>query len=293
MKNNILIVGAGEIGSALVGMLRKNKQNYVAVWDIDPKRSSSKKPLGEMASQAHFIFLCIPSHAIDACIAQIRTVSKKSIVISLTKGIERKQGYLTSELLVKAFGSKRIGILSGPMLAEEIKKGLPTQAILAGAPVVFKKTSALFANTTLSLYPLVDIHGASACGVLKNIYSMGLGIADGLNMGANTRGIFLLQSTTEMMELLPKLKGRADTVMTLSGLADLEATSSSEFSKNHTTGRMIARGKKITHFCEGELSLPLLVKRLGKKNLPPFMAAISAVAHRRKHPRKVFSTLLK
>ena len=293
MQKRILIVGAGEIRSALFAVLKKNKNNHISIWDIDPKRCFPKDSLEKMASDTDFLFFCIPSHAIDTCIYKVKKhPGGKTIVISLTKGIERKRGFLTSELLIKSFGKERIALLAGPMLAEELKMGLKTKACLAASSSVFNKISSLFTNTFLSLERLDDIHGASACGVLKNIYSLGLGIAEGLKMGSNTRGILLLQATREMRALMPQFKGNPTTVLTLAGLGDLEATSSSEFSKNHATGSMIAKGKKITHFSEGHLSLPLVVKRIGKKRLPPFMKAIYQVAKEKKDPRKIFNALI-
>ncbi len=294
MQNRILIVGAGEIGSALSGVLKKNKNNHISIWDIDPKRCFPKSSLEKMASSADFLFLCIPSHAIDTCIDRVKSfVGKRTFVISLTKGIERKKGILTSELLVKDFGKERIALLAGPMLAEELRKGLETQACLATNNKAFGRIASLFAGTLLSLKQSDDIHGASACGVLKNIYSLGLGIADGLKMGSNARGILLLQATREMQTLIPMFKGKRTTVLTLAGLGDLEATSSSEFSKNHVTGSMIARGKRITHFSEGALSLPLVAKRIGGNKLPLFMKAISSVVLDKKNPHKVFGALLR
>lgn len=294
MQNRILIVGAGEIGSALSGVLKKNKNNHVSIWDIDPKRCFPKSSLGKMTPSADFLFLCVPSHAIDTCIDRVKKhVGNKTFVISLTKGIERKRGVLTSELLVRDFGKEKIALLAGPMLAKELRKGLETQACLATNSRAFKRISFLFTGTPLSLKQLDDIHGASACGVLKNIYSLGLGIADGLKMGSNARGILLLLATKEMQILIPMFKGQPSTVLTLAGLGDLEATSSSGFSKNHVTGSMIARGKRITHFSEGALSLPLVLKRIGKNKLPLFMKAISSVVLDKKDPRKIFEALLR
>ena len=293
MRNRVLIVGAGEIGSALLGVLEGNKNNRISIWDINLKLCFPKKSLEEMVPNADFIFLCIPSHAIDSCLGKIKRHIKKTIMISLTKGIERKQGLLTSELLVKNLRRDGIAILAGPMLAEELRRGLKTKACLASNSSVFKKVSLLFKNTPLFLEQLNDIHGASASGVLKNIYALGLGIADGLKMGANVRGVLLPQATKEMQTLLPLFGGKSATALTLAGLGDLEATSSSSFSRNHTTGSMIARSKKVTQYSEGALSLPLVVRRIGLKKLPPFMEAIFNVVLKKKNPRKTFEALLK
>lgn len=291
MKRKVLIVGAGEIGSAISKILQKHDP---MLWDRKPKLCTHGTNLQKLCEEASFVFLCIPSHAIDECADNIRGhISRNTIVISLTKGLERKDGQLTSELLKKRFGKSRIALLAGPMLAEELEMGLATKATLASTKKTFEAVNPLFKNTQLSLEHTTDIQGAAAAGVLKNVYALALGITHALELGDNAQGVIMHQAITEMQLLIKKLGGKPETALSLAGLGDLEATGNSDHSENRTTGKKLVASRKTKLMSEGSLSLPLLVKRVGASELPPLMKATKQVVLDRKDARKIFTKLLK
>ncbi len=89
MIKNVLIIGGGEIGSALAYILRQNTENKIAVWDIDPTKCSHDTDLHNVAHDANIIFLCVPSWSIRSAIECVKEhVQKDDYVIALTKGIE-------------------------------------------------------------------------------------------------------------------------------------------------------------------------------------------------------------
>jgi len=76
---------------------------------------------------------------------------------------------------------------------------------------------------------------------LKNVFSIGAGIVDGLDLGDNAKAAYLTRSLHELIRLGTRLGGRATTFAGLSGLGDLMATASSPLSRNHRLGRALAR----------------------------------------------------
>ncbi len=289
MIHKILIVGAGEIGSALAQVLQKHKP---VLWDHKPKLCTHGSDLRELAQNAQIVFLCIPSHAIDECSVNLKEgLSKKTILVSLTKGLERKTGQLTSELLSEHFGRGRIALLGGPMLAEELRQNLPTQATLASTRKTYDSVAPIFKDTIISLEHTTDVQGVSAAGVLKNVYALSLGMAQGLKLGDNAKGVLIHQAVKEMGIVISKLGGRSKTALSLAGIADLEATANSNYSHNKTAGMQLATSGKAKIMSEGALSLPLLTKRLGK-DLPPLLNTIKQVVLHRKDPNRAFRSLI-
>lgn len=294
MQTKVLIVGGGEIGRAINTLLKDKRGISTRIWDKSPKLCTGSKDLAVAAEDIDFVFLCIPSHAIDDVALQIKKLCpRKALVISLTKGLERKNGKLTSEVLRKALGRNHIALLAGPMLAEEIESGLPTKAVLAGNKRVFDKVQELFARTRLSLEYSSDINGVAAAGVLKNIYSLGLGMADALELGANARGVLFTMAVREAQALVVKLGGKKETLLSLAGIGDLEATSNSPHSENRTAGQRLIHGRKQRLVSEGTMSLPILLKRIGKSKEYPLLAAIATVVAGKKNPRQTLETLLR
>ena len=139
MSHKILIIGAGEIGKALANVLKQNKRVEVEFWDKNPRLSSGKN-LEELIAKSNHIFLCIPSPAIERVVNEINPYLLKGVLVtSLTKGIEKKGSLFSSEVMIKRLGKRRIAILAGPMLAEEIKIGLPTKVTVGSTGKNFQK----------------------------------------------------------------------------------------------------------------------------------------------------------
>ncbi|MBU2101371.1 NAD(P)-binding domain-containing protein [Patescibacteria group bacterium] len=293
MKHKILIIGAGEMGKALSSVLKQKKGVEIKFWDKNPRLSSSKD-IDELVKGAQYIFLCVPSPAIMQVTYDIKPYLKRDVlVVSLTKGIEKETNKFSSEILRKRFGKNRIAIMAGPMLAEEINKGLSTKVTTGSTKNNFEKLEALLNGTNLHVEHSPDIKGVSIAGVLKNIYALGLGIIDGLGLGSNAKGVFMNVAVLEMEAILKRLGGKSDTALMLAGIGDLEATGNSPFSTNFIVGQKIASGGRGKLISEGSVSIEPLSKRLGNKDLPPALSAIRKSIKNPKKAREIFIALVK
>ena len=293
MGQQVLIIGAGEIGKALLRVLGQKKNVAVRFWDKNP-RFSSGKDLGELARTSQFIFLCIPSLAMTQVVSDIKPyLRRKTLVVSLTKGMDKRSGKFSSEILRQRFGKIRTAILAGPMIAEELKTGALTKATVGSTRSGFKKLERLLVGTSLHIEYSSDIQGVSVAGVLKNIYAMGFGMIDALELGSNAKGVFINTTLLEMEMLIQRLGGKPGTTHTLAGLGDLEATSHSLNSANRVVGQKIIEGKLGKLTGEGLSSLEPLVKRIGSKNLPLALSTIRRTIKNPKGAKKTFEDLIK
>lgn len=294
MTSNVLIIGGGEMGESLREVLLRNRRVACHIWDINPRRSTIKKPLHEILPDADYIFLAVPSTVLDEVAKNVRRSARKTtIIVSLTKGLSGNRNRLSSEILIKTFGKNRIGILGGPMLAEEIKKDIKTKASLGSNARVFGLVNSLFKKTTLKLEHSTDIQGVSAAGVLKNIYAILVGVSDALKLGDNVKGVIFKEAVMEMEILIKKLGGRPKTAYSLAGLGDLEATGNSDYSTNRTLGKKLVTARtKVSLVSEGSASLPLLVRRIGINNLPPLAETIYKIVEKRRSPLREIESYL-
>lgn len=263
---HIVIIGAGELGSCVGNLLKKNKKLSIEWWDSDAAKVVDRKELIELIPRADAVLMCVPSWVFRMALAGIRPyLRKKTILISFAKGIEAKSNATMDVLLRRTLPPGQPFVLvSGPMLAEEIVEGLPAGAVFATKdPRVFRMASSLFAGTSITRCHSSDVRGVALAGVLKNIYAIGLGAVDGLELGMNVRGFFIVQAVREMGHILPLLGGKSATAHSLAGLGDLIATGSSVYSKNYTVGRELARTGVCTVESEGKASLQALEALLG------------------------------
>lgn len=295
---HVAIIGAGAIGQALAHILDGNKENRLAMFDKDAtKVTRAALPLQEVVRDAEVIFMCVPSWAMrDALVEMKAYVKKDAIVVSLAKGLEGMHKKTMDQLLTECLPLHRIALLGGPMLAAEFMEDLPGVGYLATKhSEVAKRVSDLFAGTILSLETTQDVRGVALSGVLKNIYALGLGIAQGLSWGNNQKGWYLTAALGEMVAMVEQFGGKRETAYSLAGIGDLVATGFSEYSRNSQFGEEIARTGVCRHRqSEGYESLPLLLGLLKEERSAfPVFFALEEIILNGKDANEIFTKLIR
>src|SRR3989344_6114635 len=184
----VAIIGSGNFGSALGHIFAVRPDVLVSLWDSDPAKTSSRVTLAETVTQASVVFICVPSWSLRAATASIAPyITGDTILVSPPKGIDQDSIQTTDEVLIDVLGGKGdVALLHGPMLAAEMIEGLPSFGTIAShSSEVFSKLQSLFVGTTLTLEYSVDLHGVALAGVLKNIYSIGLGMNEAMRLGSH------------------------------------------------------------------------------------------------------------
>ncbi len=319
-EQKIVIIGAGEIGRAIEKVLEKKLNVQIKLWDKCSDKVSNQKPLTEIIPWANFVFLCVPSWAIRNVITSIVScLNKEAVVICLAKGIEQKTLKTMIEVLEETLPNSALyGFLAGPMLAEELTQRLAGIGLATSKnKIVFEKMKTLFNQTNFKLECSEDTRGVVLASVLKNIYAIGLGIADALKLGENFKGWFLQKSVQEMAKIIEKLDGQKESAFGLAGLGDLVATGFSPYSSNRKIGQTLVNQTKefkiLQNFCfeknrlsnqtkadknnlksEGIISLPSVIELLGK-DIGKFsiLQAVNDVVAENKNAKAIFEKLTK
>ncbi len=264
----ITVLGNGGWGTALA-ILLKNKGFDVSLWgafkeDIEAikKAGENKKFLpgfkipksiqltSEMYAAcegANIITLAIPSRFLRDVITKNKTILKESQVgfVSVVKGIEEKSLKRMSEIAREVLGDIEIAVLSGPSIAPEVSRGIPTAVVVASEDEIFaRKVSDIFRAERFRVYTNKDVIGVELGGAFKNIIAIASGISDGLGFGANTKAAILTRGLIEMTRLGLAMGGSRDTFQGLSGLGDMITTCVSSEGRNHRFGEEIGKGNK-------------------------------------------------
>lgn len=290
---NVVIIGFGNIGRALKKII-KEKNTSIEIWDKDVSKIPRRKSLKEIIPPADLVFLCVPSWSIRKALLDIKPhLKKKVIIISLAKGMERKTFKTAFEILKELVPFSYYGILSGPMTAKELEQGKGGAGIVASkSKLVFEKVRRIFSHDLYLEYS-ADPKGTALAGVLKNIYALGFGIADGLGWGSNLKGWLMTQAFLEMKDIISLLGGKPAAVLGAAGLGDLVATSFSPYSNHRRTGEKFAKTGKLDFKTEGLISLSVISALLAKKlKKLPFFEALKEIFIKNKNPRKVFEELI-
>ena len=192
-------------------------------------------------SDADAVVLAIPSAGVREVLALLKgRIGPKSLLIHAGKGLESETGLRGSQVVAEVLGQKAGAdcvALSGPNLAVELARDVPTATVVASANTEnAEKAQAIFSTLSLRVYRNSDIAGVELGGALKNVLAIGAGISDGLGYGDNTKATLVTRGLVEITRLGVALGADAKTFTGLSGVGDLMATCASRLSRNNTAG---------------------------------------------------------
>jgi len=195
-------------------------------------------------------------------------------VVSCAKGIERTSCALMPEVIAESLPAATVGVLYGPSFAKEIATNLPTGVTLARVDLaVGERLVRAIGTPRFRTYLSADVVGAALGGVMKNVFAIACGIADGRKLGEGARATLIARGLAEMTHLGLAKGARLQTFLGLCGVGDLTLTCSAAHSRNTSLGIAIAQGRKwhdilgerkiVTEgFCSAE-SAAILSRRLG------------------------------
>lgn len=164
-------------------------------------------------------------------------------LLSCSKGIDIESLCTASGLWRFHLGDNPIAVLSGPNLADELRRGLPAASVIASADgELATHLQGALRTPNLRLYRNNDPIGTEAAGALKNVMALAAGVSDGLGLGANARASLLCRGLAEIGVVLRALGGQSATLYGLAGLGDLLATATSALSRNYRCGLLLAEG---------------------------------------------------
>ena len=269
---HIAVLGAGSWGTALAYLLggawadvRLWARDAALVCRVESERSNTRylpgvelpptvtatESLAAAVPGARAVFFAVPSSAVrQVGMASLQWVMPDTLIISACKGLEERTDQRLTEVLHQVLGGKtsRIVALSGPNLAVEVARGLPTAAVAASndsrdAAAVQN----LFAGVpTYRVYTGTDMLGVELGGAIKNVIAIAAGVCDGLRLGDNSKAALMTRGLTEAVRLGTALGARTETFMGLSGVGDLIATGGSKLSRNYRVGYGLGEGQPLS-----------------------------------------------
>ena len=216
-----------------------------------PQSISFSYDLNIMEDYRDLVIIAVPSDRFRHNVQWVKnSLVQGSLILSVTKGLELPHGKRMSQILQEELPLEfhpGICSLSGPNLAKEIVDNKPASTVVAGSRDTSTATiQNILMSPTFRVYTSSDLVGLELCGTLKNILAIGVGIADGLNIGDNGKSTLITRGLSEIRRLGVAAGGEADTFYGLAGLGDIIATCSSPFSRNRYVGERLAQGQSLT-----------------------------------------------
>lgn len=213
-----------------------------------PKEVNISADLKYAVTGSQLIVLAAPSLYLRKVLRKLKRFNypRDAIYLSVVKGIEVGTLKRMSEVIHEELGNVKFAVLSGPTIAQEAVRGIPTTAVISSHDKSIRKLlQGIFMNERFRVYTNKDVVGVELGGSLKNIIAIACGISDGLGFGTNTKAAILARGLVEISRLGAAMGAKVNTFSGVSGLGDLVTTCISPYSRNRCVGELIGRGKTL------------------------------------------------
>ncbi|MBT9154484.1 MAG: Glycerol-3-phosphate dehydrogenase (NAD(P)+) [Firmicutes bacterium] len=262
------IVGGGGWGTALALVVAKNADKVV-MWvredavreEIRLHRANSSFLPGVRLPEnvtpvdtfTHFagcdlVILAVPSAFVRVTAGLLCVhLPRGTPIVSAAKGLEFGTNMRLSLVLSEVFGKAHpLAVLSGPNIALEVGRGIPSAAVVASPDVSLARAAQRALMTgSFRVYTSPDLIGVELGGALKNVIALAAGVIDGLEYGDNTKAALMTRGMTEIVRLGKALGAEASTFAGLSGMGDLIVTCTSAHSRNRRAGLALGQGRTL------------------------------------------------
>jgi len=269
----ITVLGAGSWGTALAVLLAANG-HMVRLWAREERlvealraaRENTRYLPGivlapnilptsdraEAAGGSEVMVFAVPSGALRQVTEEFGPhLGPDILLLSASKGLEDSTGLRMSQVLAATLpdAARRTVVLSGPNLAVEMARGVPTASVVASAdPNAAAAVQQLFtyqSPPTFRVYTSEDVIGVELGGAIKNVIAICAGVCDGLGFGDNAKAALMTRGLSEAVRLGRAQGADEATFLGLSGVGDLIATGASSLSRNYRVGKALGQGRSL------------------------------------------------
>lgn len=272
-KQKVIVLGAGNFGTAMAHAAAANGQNEVVLYMRDaqqcatinqthynPKYLKNYKlnpsvraictisDLGvELRTPGVVLILALPCQKTPDWLREHKDLIPPEVLLCNTaKGLYLPTKQLMGHAILDALerAEQPLAFLSGPSFAEEILKGNPTALVVASDQLLLAvKMQKILSNASnIRVYTSQDPVGVQLGGALKNPLAVGAGMITGMGFGINTLSATVTRASRELCQLCIAMGGNPATIEGLSGIGDLMLTCFSSQSRNQRCGQRLIKG---------------------------------------------------
>ncbi|MDR3327402.1 MAG: NAD(P)H-dependent glycerol-3-phosphate dehydrogenase [Prevotellaceae bacterium] len=222
--------------------------SYLSGVDFNVEKINFSSKINHIVEQSDMLILSIPSPFIKDYLKKLRRRLNTKIIVSAVKGIIPDENLVISEYLHQFYNvpMEQIAVISGPCHAEEVALER-TSYLTVGCKNrdLARNIAARMTNSFVQTYTSDDVAGIEISSVMKNIYSIAVGICHGLKYGDNFQAVLVSNAIQEISRFCAAVKPNYRDLQQSVYLGDLLVTAYSKFSRNRTFGNMIGKGYSV------------------------------------------------
>ena len=264
------VIGHGSWATAIVSILCKNEASvgwyvrnsevldslqsegrnikYLRDLEFETTKINPSDDLNQVVAAADIVILAVPSAYLKLYLEPLTASLKEKLIVSAIKGIIPNEYQTIVEYIHDKYDIpfSQLGIITGPSHAEEVAQGKLSYLTVVcpnveNANILESKIRTKYIHTSIS----ADLYGIEYATVLKNVYAIAVGMANGMGYGDNFIAVLTSNCAVEMTRFLRESYPDARETRASAYLGDLLVTCYSTHSRNRRLGLLIGRGLSV------------------------------------------------
>ena len=244
-RNTVGVLGAGGFGTAISQLIASRgrsvfilSSNEDVATEINTKRQNKRSlPAvtlhegisattndAELAEACRFIIVAVTSTEVAARLAKIGAkLGGQHILVHAVGALSLSDEKRISEVIEEKTPVRRIGVMAGPSLPSDLVGDQVSSMVVASRfDEVTQEAHRLIAHPPkLRMYRSSDLIGVELASILASAYTLAIGMASALQIGASTHAVLVTRIVAEASRLLKAAGAEERTFAGLSGLGNL------------------------------------------------------------------------
>jgi glycerol-3-phosphate dehydrogenase (NAD(P)+) len=212
---------------------------------LDVSFIEASDDINAVVEDAKVVVLAMPSAFIKKVMEPLAVSLGDKFVISAVKGIVPDDYIPITEYVASHYGvpENQVALITGPSHAEEVGLGRWSYLTAVSRNVEARaRMVEMFSRPYIRVMESDDIEGVEYAAIMKNIYAIAVGIANGLGYGDNFIAVLIANCAAEMSRMFESFGGASHDILASACLGDLLVTCYSTYSRNRRFGLLIGRG---------------------------------------------------
>lgn len=227
--------------------LSKNP-SYLTGLKFDTDRIKFTNNINFLVATCDILIFATPSPFLKNHMRKLHRRIDKKIIVSAIKGIVPDENLIITEFFEQVYKvpKENVAVLAGPCHAEEVAlERLSYLTIASTSREKAKMLASKFATSFIKTSTSEDVTGMEYSSVMKNIYSIAVGICHGLKYGDNFQSVLVSNAIQEIKRFCNATNPLYRDINESAYLGDLLVTAYSKFSRNRLFGNMIGKGYSV------------------------------------------------
>jgi len=179
------------------------------------------------ALKPSLVLVAVPPGAVRSLVRDAADLFRpEHAVVHVVKGLEAG-GATVSQIVEQETVVIRTGALAGPWVAEELRHGDDTAAVIGSRfQAVVDEVTDVLATPQVRVYGTLDLVGVEVGGAMRTPIAIASGICQAAGLGRSLHAVLLTRGIAEAARLSEALGGERVTLSGLSGIGDWMLTTS-------------------------------------------------------------------